>query len=390
MKSSEVVKWKEKDWKSKIIYAMPSDGGAVGVVFVWTAPPGPKPKIPTAAFVIKPIQGTAAPTKFAEYLLRKVAGAVSPHSKGIAHSTKDDRTTGKFIEESLKSCKDKEKDATIKQRWDVVWPHLASAESYLIQDVQEGIKEFGDEYRKTWGLSTLLMDMKLMESLGKLFVADAMIGNGDRLCTPNTGNIVFKKDGTLCLIDSSAVLTNYKATLDDISQSAWVSTETTMTPQVWTKGVINTGTNAVASPTQQGDYGKGYSPKVGPSFPMETLFEPHVWWDKVFRPHLEHGLQVAKTHDPDIVEDTWQRAKEAFLGGVAVGEDEIERELFGLHWLMVKVKYKIYVHKYGGDPNVDWTNFKVRRLYFKLRRNGMKPNEAMKKVNEYVGKKIAS
>src|SRR5262249_39811857 len=123
MKPSEIAKWKEKDWRTKVAYAMPSGGGAVGVVFVWTKPPGPKPEIPTPAFVIKPIQGNAAPTKFAEFILRKVAGAASPHSRGIAHRSGDARNSGKFIEEKLKSIRDKETDATIQQRWGEVWSH---------------------------------------------------------------------------------------------------------------------------------------------------------------------------------------------------------------------------------------------------------------------------
>jgi hypothetical protein len=390
MKPKDVIKWKEADWKNKVKYAMPSSGGAIGVIFIWADKPpmGTKPKANTSSFVLKPVKGTAAPTKFAEMMLKKVAGALSPHTKGIKHTQDDSRNAGKFVEEMLLSFKKKEGNSDIKKRWEEVWPHYQTADSFLIQETQQGIQEFGDEYRTLWGLSTLLANDQLMENIGKLFVADAMIGNGDRLCSPNTGNIIFKGNNKVCSIDSATILTNYEAVKNDITTSSWVADEVTMNHQVWTKGIVKSGTNAVPSAADFKAYEQGLSPKVAPSFQIETMFNPAVWWEKVFKTHLQSGLAKNNISDQEPEDYEWDRGKISFLRGVEKGKKELDGKLSGLNWLMIKLNYKKYISKYGCDPNLDWTNFKVRRLYFKLRRKGLNQEQAMLHVNEYVKKKF--
>lgn len=61
----------------------------------------------------------------------------------------------------------------------------------------------------------MLLNNDLMFNLGKLFAADALIGNGNRLGNTNTGNIHFKADGTISSIDSTIILTNYDAVVTD-------------------------------------------------------------------------------------------------------------------------------------------------------------------------------
>lgn len=394
MKTKDVVKWKETDWKNKVKYAMPSGGGAVGVVFVWTdkAPTG-KPKPSTSQFVIKPIRGTAAPTKFAEVILGKVAKAISPHSKGIKHTDDDTRNSGKFVEEMLLKYKTAEKNPDTQKRWTEVWANYKAADSYLIQETQTGIQEFGEEYKTLWGLSTLLLNETLMQNIGKLFVADAMIGNGDRLCKVNAGNIIFKGNGQVCSIDSSTILTNYEQVLADVTQNSWVVGQE-QTPQVWAQGVIKPPKGseplAVPSASQKAEFQKTMVPPQGApqAFMMEKIFDPGAWFDNEFKGYFVQSLNLKQMSDqiPDDFE--WERGKLNFLKGVDLGKKELDRRLSGINWFMIKRSFNKYVSRYGGDANLDWTNFKVRRLYYKLRRKGLSEEQAMQQVNEYVQKKL--
>jgi phosphotransferase system IIB component len=54
----------------------------------------------------------------------------------------------------------------------------------------------------------------------------------------------------------------------------------------------------------------------------------------------------------------------------------------------MKAKYNSYVKKYGGDANLDWTNFKVRRLYLKLKKKLKSDELAIAGVREYINKKL--
>lgn len=398
MKPKDVVKWKESDWKTKVKYAMPSGGGAVGVVFVWTdkVPIG-KPKPSTSQFVIKPIRGTAASTKFAEYILGKVAGALSPHSKGIQHDTSNAKSRGKVVEDVLSSFKTKEKNPAIQQRWNEVWTHYQAADSYLIQETQVGIQEFGDEYRTLWGLTTLLLNQKLMENLGKLFIADAMIGNGDRLCKVNAGNIIFKGNGQVCSIDSATVLTNYKEVLADVTEISWVMNNQgfsqPQTPHTWTQGIVHPATGseplAIPSKSQQKEFQKTMmTPALPQAFNMEKIFDAPIWWEKEFKGYFEKSLKDKAMDEQLPEDDEWNYGKESFLRGVELGKRELDKRLSGINWLLVKMSFKKYVSKYGGDANLDWTNFKVRRLYYQLRRKGYSEQQAMNQVNVYVNRKL--
>lgn len=383
MKTSDIASWSEKDWKNKIAYAMPSGGGAVGVIFCWIGKAPAKPvKVGTSSFVIKPSQGSAAPTKFAEYLLRKVAGASSPHTRGVRHAEGQAKGAGKWIEDMLLGQKNKETDQALLKRWAQVWPHYQRAGSYLIQETQTGVREFGDEYRTLWGLSTMLANTKLMESLGRLFVADAMIGNGDRLCAPNMGNIMFKAGGRIAAIDSNTVLTNYHECLKlDDGHLAWneqVYNKGERTPKNWGLGITKMKTDGVTS-----------GGRAMPAFEMAVLFEPAKWWQDVFKSHLIDGLQKANMSEQEPLDWEWDHAWDNFKRGLDAAEKDLDKRLSGISWLFLKANFKKAVGKHGGDPNLDWTNFKVRRLYYKARRSGKTEQQALDDVNDYVNRKLA-
>jgi hypothetical protein len=297
----------------------------------------------------------------------------------------------------LKVFKDNEKNAAIRARWNQVWQHYQQATCYLIQETQTAIREFGEEYLAAFGLHDMLLNRTLMENLGKLFVADVMIGNGDRLFKFNSGNILFKGDTyKFCAIDSAAILSAYRDVLNDVSKYSWSCQNwAKMRPDLWAKGITNPGLNVGQAPcavmprnvqTQLADG----APPVGvpPSFPVVHVFHAEEWYDNEFKNELSRSLQTRNLHDQIPAEYVWNNGKRFFLQGVNIGMTEVDRVLSGLNWLSVKLNYKKYVSRYGGDPNLDWTNFKVRRLYYQLRRKGVSDEQAMAQVTAYVQRKL--
>ncbi|MGI8466933.1 MAG: hypothetical protein ACR2N3_00585 [Pyrinomonadaceae bacterium] len=385
----DIDKWDNNKWTQQVVNCRPSSGGAVGVVFVWAGMAYSRQNVKDAkhaAFVIKPIQGSAAPTKFAEHLLSKIGGAISPNSKPIPRRS----PSGSGLVLTLKMFRDKETDPAVKQRWKEVFQHYDRADAFLIQETQVGIKEFGDEYREQSGLATMLLNTLLMTNLGKLFAADALIGNGDRLSNMNTGNIIFKTDGTLCSIDTTTILTNFQSILNDTTSTSNTFYDTGTQPaNHWvTNDIIKSGGVQVPSARQQADYNKGKAPAVAPSFALNTVFDVDSWWNKMFRPHLESGLQKLNPPLPSPPEVAWNHAKMHFKNGVTEGIKQIDSKLSGFNWLMMKNKYKNFVSRYGGDPNLDWMNFKIRRRYIKLRKKGLSEEQALNDVQEYVKRKM--
>jgi len=389
MTTKEIQNWTVSDWQTKVAYAKPSGGGAVGVVFVWVVPKNAdaSSKPPTADFVIKPMQGSAAPTKFAEHVLSAFAGAASPNSKPVQNKSQE----GMALLNTLKVFRMKETDAAVKQRWTEVMNNYTNASHFLIQDLQVGIKEFGEEYREKGGLFELLMNQKLMTNLGKLFAADAFIGNGDRLFRPNMGNVAFKADGTLCAIDSATVLTSFdsivKHVTDEVRNDFLGSYPAEK--QEWGQTIVGKhGGLAIPSHGQQQNYIKADRTGdlvVPASFGMEALFNVDDWWETHFKHHL---LEAKPTPPPP--DRVWNLAKMYFRSGVDEGLKEVDAKLSGFDWLKMKSKYKSYVTKYGGDANLDWTNFKVRRLYFKLRMKTKSEELAIAGVQKYINSKLPS
>ena len=395
----DVMKWTPLQWKNNLRYLKPSGGGAQGVVFAWdsTSIMGQRTDPATSSFVIKPIQGTGSATKFAEFMLQKTGGATSPGSKPVARSS----PAGNALVEKFKEALRLEPDQKIKDRWAEVMTHYENADAFLLQETQQGIREFGDVLN-TGGLRGMLRDQTLMKNLGMLFAADAIIGNGDRLCQPNTGNIVFKPDGTFSAIDSSTVLTNYNAILNDSSaQSHFFTGPNDSGPKNWANNLLGHGGLSVPSAKQQSAFQTGKAPVLPPGFGMQLLFDVDTWWTRTFRPHLENGLNresqkrladAAKggVRLPPMVPpraEEWAGALATFKTGVDEGMRRTDALLSGFNWLGVKSKYKGFVSTYGGDANLDWTNLKIRRVYFKARRRGKSDDLAMAAVADYVKKK---
>ncbi|HEX8638402.1 MAG TPA: hypothetical protein VF692_10090 [Pyrinomonadaceae bacterium] len=384
----DIDKWDNNKWTQQVVNCRPSSGGAVGVVFVWAGMAYSRQNVQDArraAFVIKPIQGSAAPTKFAEHVLSKISGAVSPNSKPIPRRS----PSGSGLVLTLKMFRDKEADANVKARWQQVFQHYDRADAFLIQETQTGIKEFGDEYREQSGLALMLLNTDLMTNLGKLFAADALIGNGDRLSKLNTGNIIFKSDGTLCSIDTTTILTDFNSIVADHQMGIYFTPDgSALNAKNWAANdIVKFGSTQAASPMQQQQFGKRQI-VLAPSAAVETIFNVDLWWINEFRSHLESEIQKLAPPLPSPPETVWNHAKMCFKRGVEQGINQIDVKLSGLNWMMMKNKYKNFVSRYGGDPNLDWMNFKIRRRYIKLRKKGYTDEQALKDVQDYVARKM--
>ncbi|MFN7932055.1 MAG: hypothetical protein U0R19_01935 [Bryobacteraceae bacterium] len=412
MKTTDVAKWSAWDWKWRLLHAKPSGDGAVGVIFCWSSMQSiyqggtDYNKFSTADFVLKPIFTSGANPKFAEFILKVTGAAVTVNSEPIKRNS----SAGNAIIEAIRHFVNTERVGTpLRTKWEAMLPHLMNCTAFLVQDTVKHFHDFGKEYRSNGprrGLREILRDQNLMHSLGKLFAVDAIIGNGDRLCYPNTGNILYGNFGDIYAIDTTTVLTNFNEMVNDQTKITWVLGHEPGKPDNFATEVVKRGGMSIPSHKQQDEYVQdaksngGFSDKHVPSqpgFAMREVFDPAGWWDREFRPHLEKGLKaeteknlgnrVAPPVPPRPME--WANAKTWFIAGVDDGVRIVDEKLSGANWMMVKMQWKKYVFKYGGDPNLDWTNFKMRRLYFKARKAGKSEEQALAEVKQYALKKIA-
>lgn len=392
----DIDKWDNNKWTQQVVNCRPSSGGAVGVVFVWAGMALSRQNMneaKMAAFVIKPIQGTAAPTKFAEHLLSRIAGAHSPNSKPIARRS----PSGSGLMLTLKMFRSREADPVTKARWNEVFMYYDRADAFLIQETQIGIKEFGDVAVEQSGLAMMLSDQQLMINLGRMFAVDALLGNGDRVSGMNSGNIIFQADGTLCSIDSTTVLTEYQSVLNQQGMSA----------KKWITNDLEKGSDTVMSPGQvrQNDINMSLDSPHDPRFKpvatapgagLQMIYDVDTWWREMF----VHAASLALVNRVDkntnqplpdlpIPPDTvWEQAKVWFKQGVDAGIRDIDSQLTVLNWLLVKNSYFRFTQKYGGDPNLDWTNFKLRRRYIKLRNRKYTHDQALVDIKDYAARKF--
>ncbi|MBX7103324.1 MAG: hypothetical protein K1X57_04545 [Gemmataceae bacterium] len=398
MKTSDVAKWKGKDWWN-VKGLIPSGGGAVGVLFAYMkmdSTYGNKSlySSPSAAdFVIKPTQDTAASTKFAESMLKKIGGLLTPHTRPIERMSEPGSALVNVIREQMKKG-----DQGRRDRWQKVFPYYNTAKYFLIMETQAAITEFGDRERESGGMEEMLQDEKLMANLGRLFVADAMIGNGDRLSNLNSGNILFNSNRQMVAIDSETILQEYTAACrgaekglgtafpEDYSDSGKSGRD--LSPKGFvTNAIVGRNTGGMAPTAQQ--LTSATTPVLAPSFAMENLFDPAAWWKREFRVGIEARLLQCKIPTPS--ESTWEKGRQAFFDGVELGMREVDSILFGrfrISWLATKVKFRFLLGKYGGGANYDWTTFKIRRLYYKHRRAGLDDQTAIKRSVEYADKKL--
>jgi hypothetical protein len=430
--------WSTAQWQTAIKHAQPSGDGAVGVAFCWTRNPsseGPDYKdLSSADFVIKPASDGVSSVKFGETFLKEAVDAISvntlviPHtdarfrlikaqlqrakdaavaslnwhdtSQGIAEQANQQRALGLqshprywqgvAVKTARYTVSDKVRKAA--DRWSSQWHHYDNAKAYLVQDMAQALVDFKEDYIRTdegHGLQAMLKNAIFMRNLGRLFAADAVLGNGDRLCSLNTGNILFNAHtGQIYAIDTSALLTNYQRMTSNLGYNKADANDTTL--EDWVKQIALPNHGAAISPTG----GMGIA-----TFAMNRLFDVDGWWDNVFEFSLRQSLDK---RDILIAVNTWAQARTWFKLGVDEGLGEVDAKLSGLNWLLVKQKFQAYGKKFGDNPNLDWTNFKMRRLYVKavlaekqrLGNRELSPDEttaaqlkAFKLIGEYAKRK---
>lgn len=391
MQPKDVLKWGPVKWLRDLKSVHPSGNGAVGVAFAWTRAVPQTEKPSTADFVIKPIQGTAAPTKFAEKVLSKLANARSPNSEGIKRMSAE----GEALVTSLRQFA--ALPGQHKNRWGEVLTHYENAGTFLIMETQSGVKEFGDEYREQQGLRKMLKNGVLMQNLGLLCTADALIGNGDRFDNVNTGNILFTADGRLASIDSAAVLLSFQGMVNDVHKLSWGPTDPSQPfkPSAWGNLITKQGGNQIPSEYQTSSFDPmAKPPPLPPTFVLASLTDLEDLWVR-FKTHLLRGIKGEDTLRaekglPPIVPprpQEWEAGRVAFLQGVHLGLQRIDQMLSGWNWLKFKSIWSNTASRYGADPNMDWTNLKVRRLFLRMLAKGKSSEEIYKAIDKYVKKK---
>lgn len=403
-----VAKWTPQQWSRTVKMVRPSGGGAVGVVFVFTKEVPGWP-IAKADFVVKPLSGSAANTQFAEHVLDKLANARKLNSVGIPRESPLGRTIVLYVENAVDLHELGSKVQPEIERLRQVLPYYRNAGSFVVQDLVGGMEELNKAYQDDRGLIEVLTNRKLMHGLGALYVADALLGNGDRMDQLNAGNIAFGKDGRLFAVDSTTILTSYEKMLKDATQESWCHFEmgasgpqsNKLTPEHWVDDVLapdNLGGVAVKTPSQHKLAQKGGTVVTPPSARLKLLFNPPLIW-QYFRQDLEAKI---KSYNTGRANETpprpamqpasgqqWDTAQQWFLDGVQHGLHKADSMLGGLSWLAVRSKFKGLRAQQGNDPNFSWTNFKLRRLIVRAAKSGKSLDEARNLAKQYAERKFA-
>lgn len=410
-----VAKWSAADWTRKVQMIRPSPGGAQGVLFVYlTKRRDYQPAL--ADFVVKPVTESAANTTVAERLLRKVAGAKTLDSTPIAPGS----SLGRAIIDSAAGWPTRnakglyassEPPYPWTDRLNEFVGYLRNARSFLVQRA-ESFTELGDAYRENGGLARVLRDATLMKNLGRLYVADAVLGNGDRIDALNTGNIAFDADGNIVAIDSAALLTKFSALLRDAQAQMpqvdhmWSKPGTpgyqppnpglppsNLNREGWAQGTIQ---GALSSP-QQADYARldqGHAPRTVATASMNLLFDPAALWQH-FRSQMENAVRSnhlkvrASGGTPPLPTSPadWEAGRQPFTDGVLDGLKRVDTMLSGVSWLKTKFHFKSARAKHGSDANLSWTNFKMRRIIAQHAARGKSFDDAYAAAEQYALRK---
>jgi hypothetical protein len=405
-------KWSLSQWTTQVKHIRPSDGGAVGVLFVFTHTVNGWP-IPQADLVVKPLAGSAAGSKFAERTLSKIAGARGLQSEGIRRSSPLGDAIVNEIDHVIDYHNRGIQSHAQVDRLRQVRDQYASAESFLFQSLAQGMKELDTAYKSDGGLSAMLTNKALVKNMGRLFVADALLGNGDRIDQLNAGNIAFGDDGRLFAVDSGTILTSFEKVVKDASQASWTNSmvqtqngdRSKAAPSwSWANSVLGhkkEGGVAVPNQAQQQALaleqsgGPASGVVLAPSARMKMLFSPNLVWDhfwaEILKKFNEKNQQRTQNQEPLMTmasNNEKAQAKIWFTEGVIDGLHRADSMLGGLAWLQTKYKFHELRKQHGGDPNYSWTNFKLRRLMIRAAKEGKSYDDAQAIAHQYVQRKF--
>jgi hypothetical protein len=404
---TEAAKWNAFAWNSKVTHARASGDGAVGVLFIWTDP-GPVFNIPGASFVVKPLGGSALSTRFAEDVLKKVAGTDSPDSIEISRNSAGYAGIQTLLKKMLKANTITAARAA---------PYL-SAGAYVLQKMMAGYVEMSDAYRGgPNALRDLINNAELMTNLGKLAAADLILGNGDRIENGNFGNIMFNPDGTVAAIDSASILTSFKQLSDasdmpnlDHYDGKFMGHSAEERRGDWVTRMAKYG---AAAPTdtqletfrakQQNPAGVA-APVLPPIATLSAVEQGKngLLFEKM-KAELEGRIQESVGTDNPITAPTggqWAGAKVNFVRGFEAGLATVDTLLGGKAWLkggifkgmksnewkQLKGDYKKDGYS-GVDPNMSWLSLVVRREVYRNLRMGRSMAEAIQAGTQLAARK---
>ncbi len=408
---NEAAKWTATQWGQLVKHARASGDGAVGVLFIWTDDVPPF-AIPTAAFVAKPLGGSAASTKFAEKVLGTVVGADSPDSVELTKRSNGSAGLRLIVTKLVKNGQMTKERAA---------PYL-KADSFVLQRMMHGYQEMSDAYKATPdGLKKILNNVALMKNLGKLAAADLILGNGDRVENGNFGNIMFNADGTLASIDSSSLLASFEQIAKASDQQnmdyfggSFQSKDNENRRTAWVEGIARGG---IAAPTDSQI--KGFQAKMTGGATAAPTLAPVAKMSAVEKgqhgslfDEMKHELmgrvdRARGTANPITppADNEWTEARRLFVMGFKDGLHAVDNLLGGKGkfrhgvfaskaWDGLKKDYK-EVGFSGVDPNLSWFSLVVRReMYMQLRRGKTMEQAiaagtalAAKKQNKFLEKK---
>jgi hypothetical protein len=403
----EAAKWNSFGWSQNVTHARASSEGAVGVLYIWTDP-GPPFDKPGASFVVKPLGGSALSTRFAEDVLKKVAGTDSPDSIELSRNSPGYAGIQTLLRKMLKANTITAARAA---------PYL-SAGSFVLQKMMAGYVEMSDAYRGgPNALRDLINNAELMTNLGKLAAADLILGNGDRVEAGNFTNMMFNANGTFAAIDSASILASFKQLSDasdmpnlDHFDGKFMGHSAEERRGDWVTRMAKYGAAAPTDAQLETFRAKQQNPagvKAPVLPPIATLSAVEqgkngLLFDKM-KEEFEGRIKESVGTDAPINAPTggqWAGAKVNFVRGFEAGLATIDTLLGGKAWLkggmfkamksndwkQLKGAYKNDGYS-GVDPNMSWLSLVVRREVYRNLRMGRSMQEAIEAGTQLAARK---
>jgi hypothetical protein len=199
---------------------IPSSAGALGGVAFAT--------VGNETHVVKPGEGTAANTIFAEEILSEIGGAQTTESVPVAANSREGVEILAMLRNWKESSERGENMPQHAQRWAQNFPFFERAQFFMVQQSMLNRKlgskqrpadenaEFSDVYRNNPLL--VLRDEKFLYNIGRALVADLLIGNADRLESINGGNFFVLGTSQVGAIDNEAFMPSMKAFKEDLER----------------------------------------------------------------------------------------------------------------------------------------------------------------------------
>jgi hypothetical protein len=349
----------------------PSEGGAMGGVMRVT--------IGRTVHILKAIDSGAG-TKFGEAVLKHIGGATTTESQLVPAKTGAEGPSiiamlAKFKDEATNPYLKKHSDSVptwktkYKPRWDLNYPKFAGAKYLALQTNMVALG--GVEMEEIWHdpeRAKSLINPTLLHNLGRAMAADTLIGNADRFENMNTGNAFVMAHQMIGAIDTSTILQNYDAFVNQVTTgqvAPWMMSDINRDPAAaWVNFITQAGTEL------------GHGLLAAPSSRLPRMLATFDRWFKFsFRDPLYEKITGVIGVPPEK-ERLWLPVKRYIEEGFQEGMAKVDQLLTGQKYKDLKVGFKTQEAIYGPDANFDWRAFKARRTYILTLRSGKSVEEA--------------